>query len=1176
MSYYYVYYLPFYNKNTNIAEALRFGLLAWGGVAQIVSYLEDEEPVLIVLMIFAFPVMYLITNELVKKRIQYVCENSRETMNELSDIYSCELGIRYIIYDFLEAKRSKDNNLKAEIEAELEKCFKNLDCKFGDKKLQFIWIFLYYYHIRKNEIQAGLKLSFVKDTKFDIECSFLHYKYSRTLEDLSKNDIADIEFLKYLDLYNEAKYYDSEVCLTLLKFWDELMQNQPRFHKLENLAIKLHKELNLTLEKCKVLYERYPNNRKVCNLYGSFLLNVCNDHRKGQEILIKVENFKSGLESGSRFIALDQITYIDENIGVLLISGDSRSLGNITFMNQAAVILLETPPNASNNNHFSIYCPPPLNDKKSYNEKLRIYLERKEFTNIPVPSESYMVTSNGYLIEVYIEVRCLAYNSQPLFICTLRKLDEVRECAILSEFDLIQAHTKGFRDIIGEETYIHLDIKEVIPDFENLNYTQMVEYNNYRKGTKFYARLEVHMIGSMGFRVLYLSSFRQADVIAASVTSQFSSENIGFKKSKTILNVIFDNKISLTQAIFLNHLQNIQNHFPPTKKLHFNQETKSPIEDSTSPRQISLYSQSSNLLDSPKASSIQNTPFDIEVLTIENTSNSVKNKSISQSNVSISSAILTSTVISLLNILKKSIFRLKLYSFITIVSVILGIITITIYVLYISYSFQQSALVKELSDVRSYTILQSANVRALQLVAEGYISIDYEDIIRSNTYNHTVKLSKFIKDLEKKIHTWSVDNQKYILNTNINVWYLQANRAQQQETRLLDALKNLAKSTMTISQLPLGNITFENSDFYYAFMNGHGETLRILNETVYSFIDREERDLLDIVSVVEAICVSAMCFILLGSAAIFLPSLISVESCQKNIWKYYFKIKNSALSQMKINSQERLETLHLMELNLHCDSTKRDLNTHKKKFRYKSRWLNLLLRLALNCVISIIFIGFFYYWICVKYVGILSEKPIVENWAGMRVLAVEGSFFWYYESIFEYTETKYFNIVNEYQSIASENNELRRYQDILKYSESKLVNGPLAGQGMTDQNYKLLFEDGRTESYNSTILSRGVHSGISEYIFILNDQGTYMPNYQVWKYKDALGYTLIDLVKDYEQQFEKELDSIEEILIWATVSYCIFSVLVYFMVYIPIINKLRARISQIWELSRLIPASLLD
>jgi hypothetical protein len=52
--------------------------------------------------------------------------------------------------------------------------------------------------------------------------------------------------------------------------------------------------------------------------------------------------------------------------------------------------------------------------------------------------------------------------------------------------------------------------------------------------------------------------------------------------------------------------------------------------------------------------------------------------------------------------------------------------------------------------------------------------------------------------------------------------------------------------------------------------------------------------------------------------------------------------------------------------------------------------------------------------------------------------------------------------------------------------------------------------------------------------------------------------------------FDKDIELAERVLIWATVGYGIISILMYFLLYMPIITSLKNTNTKIWKLSRLI------
>lgn len=89
----------------------------------------------------------------------------------------------------------------------------------------------------------------------------------------------------------------------------------------------------------KELYTEYSTNGLVLELYGTFLMEMYNDIEKGQELLGKAASMNKRFDRLNTGGA-SKFSYFDENNGIIFISGNENSLGEITYINEQACDIL--------------------------------------------------------------------------------------------------------------------------------------------------------------------------------------------------------------------------------------------------------------------------------------------------------------------------------------------------------------------------------------------------------------------------------------------------------------------------------------------------------------------------------------------------------------------------------------------------------------------------------------------------------------------------------------------------------------------------------------------------------------------------------------------------------------------------------------------------------------------
>ena len=464
--YLYTFYQPFYHLFTNFTHSLAYLLLLWASLVQLLAILLPNSTMVFLLILFVSPCLILLQWSLLKSKKSSLHSKHGFNLLSLDNIYQCELLIRSYSEEYLRNRKNQKTSNLEQLKSDIFTVFKFMRKRFPWSNLQAVWEFIFSYTLIEDEGLARIKLSGTSSV-FDIEGSYLYYKYCRFIDDFSIEYLEEVDFVKFRKLYELALKQDKKTCLFQFEFWKELSAEKPNVANLEKLAYKLQDNL----KKCRKMLEKvtnvYPNNQLALKLHGTFLLEVYNDTSRGNELLSKAEHEKQQTEQKSSLN--ERFNYFDDINGIFIISGEKESIGSIMSVNQPACDILRITQNFAVNSSISNYLPPPFNNKRMHNDSMFKFIENSMTTSVSShPFLNYFVDNLGYLVEVYMQIKCVALNDSLYFLVGIKKASSGREF-VLYDGDSILANTRGFSKLIGiseaEQNLKGSNISSIIKDF---------------------------------------------------------------------------------------------------------------------------------------------------------------------------------------------------------------------------------------------------------------------------------------------------------------------------------------------------------------------------------------------------------------------------------------------------------------------------------------------------------------------------------------------------------------------------------------------------------------------------------------------------------------------------------------------------------------------------------------
>lgn len=167
---------------------------------------------------------------------------------------------------------------------------------------------------------------------------------------------------------------------------------------------------------------------------------------------------------------------------------------------------------------------------------------------------------------------------------------------------------------------------------------------------------------------------------------------------------------------------------------------------------------------------------------------------------------------------------------------------------------------------------------------------------------------------------------------------------------------------------PISEISIENSDLYFLFRNGLGESKNALNETLYDSGKIAEEQ---VNSLMEGIytCVGLIGIVCLLCTVFLIPKILQVQKQASIIWRTIFSVPLATLVELKRKSLDRLKIYHSVEID---SEEPRNLQRKDKKKRLNDPvWRTLL---ALMLTFAGLTFGFYAF---IFYVGVKQTADLL-------------------------------------------------------------------------------------------------------------------------------------------------------------------------------------------------------
>lgn len=448
------YYFPFINKLKIIASSSEACIT----LGFLIGYIVNDARTILLFTVFVVPSTAYITLWITNYRYTLLGKINPE-------ICSCQQ-----LEIFLRDKLSSDDN-DTEVLTKIDKCLKSY--KYKNCLLGPIWQTYYCIDILQDYRLAFIKLSKCWKMPYNLIQDFFIFKCERYLNSKDLSTLEDLSYMRYALIYENLKKRDMELCITLLKFWGELITFGD-LKKLNILAYKAVKSIESIRKGYEILIEKYPSSSKCKETYRSFLAEICLEVNFSGLNVNRLNSNKTQLDSG-------EINYYNENNGMLLVSGNENNLGMIIYANPKFAEILGQNLSTIVGSNINTYIPGKY--AKTHNAALMNFVDYCVKADVPFVGSLIFQTETGYLVEVEIRSRCTAIGGNVFFLAMIKKLEHKRHIILLSDKGIIVSYNQKLIEFINIGNFKLSALEEIFP-FSSEDLQVNTKYSvNYRGKT---------------------------------------------------------------------------------------------------------------------------------------------------------------------------------------------------------------------------------------------------------------------------------------------------------------------------------------------------------------------------------------------------------------------------------------------------------------------------------------------------------------------------------------------------------------------------------------------------------------------------------------------------------------------------------------------------------------------
>lgn len=1027
-----------------------------------------------------------------------------------------------------------------EIQNEIEETFKRWKKRFPDDYLAYAYEVTYTYYFVKDIELTKIKMYLLG--KFEqFSPSFLYFLYDNLVSKV--NSISNSEYFYIFSLEKEKlNKLDRSISSLVLKFFDRSISAYQR----ETTGINLYKSIKKMGKKFKIIVKKYGENYEILKLYGNFLSDLLNNEDKARTYKQMSIAFMD--KTLSKLIYSD-LNLFSDRIGHIIISDSPE--GEILQINKAAADILESSISDLLKSNISAYFPEPLNSQAFMRKLIKKYIQSNKVCKILEPEICYIITSKGYLKEVYIKFEGIVWEKKLLFVIAILAVNRDKEYALFYSNNVIASHSANFGNIFNYTTDLKNEkLNKFIPNFD------------------FFSRIDANG----GYEVL--DSTRKKKIFLLFKTLKFedldcfilfATTSEAEKKKWTESGFAFNDfqlKNSLLRYLTLTSIEAVSGLKSILKKKNAKKkDLRVNIDDIPTIWKLEVTDFSPGIQKSTEHKDVPNPETahsKIRDLNEKKRKSTVHSDTTSQSSYRVHHFNYQNLLKNIKNSIKNT--ATGLYTTVSSTQTILFcfiIISMIIYSTYINNTHEEYYTFEEISNFKTYTSEIAIAVRSIDLNTKGYYTT-----YNVSQYNQTIQdnLLMFQEDflaLVSKLGTVCGSVKNYYQTAEFFVYKYSDQQISMNKILLVNLIQEYIANTRNYIN------SMDYSSFYYIIHNSFIENMQAYYKSAdrINILQTEDLNKLYIVEIYIIIGFVA------GSGISFslfvLKSLFVIDFTGQNVWKRYNSMSQTRINRIVSKFKEKIGDGEIL-------AKEKEKNSYTKvNYKARRKSVKILLIFLLFFSLSSVYFITYYFVVYVNLSPVEVNDSYMQDLAKSRIESINEVYFWIREISLLNTSDSIYNIIPEYQTgIPTQllDHALNRTES-LNYRLTFLLADYLSGASNTNS---FLFQNQNNNT--CCVLATGIYSAVKSYLYDAQHyrQTTLEDNFEIQK--NNINYACNQNFLYFNEVFSYEIRYSSQIMQDLTIAYIIANFLLVFFFCRPYLHKMMDDLVSILKLNyRIIP-----
>jgi hypothetical protein len=439
----YILYIPYYNKAPNFITFTKISCEFVTSVSFLVARYLDSSSFLLLFNLFVVPLVGYLSFEVVTWRYKHLAGLKFE-----------DIGNPLLVEIFLRQELCKSEGNSSII----EKFTRFSQQKKHDLGLIAIWECNYCIYSLEDFRLAYIKLAKVKKSNFSFEISFQEFKCFKILKENGRDLLEDLNFLNYIFKLTRAKQVDRTIAKAYVNFLTEIVSAEPSVIALEEYLAALYQHLKSLKRSYESLCSKYHKGNESRKLWTTFNEDI---FEYADPLTISKLKYKE-----TDKIFMNVINYFDESNGIMLVSAEKETAGNILYVNEQFARLIEGNVHTLTNTQLNTLIPVPYSNE--HNSFLVNYADRCIKSSVDFPSALFLLTDRGFLVECFLSISCASLNCHTFYLVLTKKMANCRQIALINSEGLIYEHSENLKFFISNQriTLKKSFIQEYLPNLD--------------------------------------------------------------------------------------------------------------------------------------------------------------------------------------------------------------------------------------------------------------------------------------------------------------------------------------------------------------------------------------------------------------------------------------------------------------------------------------------------------------------------------------------------------------------------------------------------------------------------------------------------------------------------------------------------------------------------------------